>query len=80
MDRNLGATSNDITSPDSYGYHFQRGNNHGFSSSETPTVVNEGLTWDDSYNHKGYNSSNWINGYQNDYDVWADKSHHDGIW
>ena len=32
MDRNLGATSNDITSSDSYGYHYQWGNNYGFPS------------------------------------------------
>lgn len=32
MDRNLGATSNDINSPDSYGYHYQWGNNYGFPS------------------------------------------------
>lgn len=30
MDRNLGATSNDFTSPKSYGYYYQRGNNYGF--------------------------------------------------
>ena len=63
-----------------YGYHFQRWNNHGFSSSETPTVVEEGLIWDDSYRHKGYESINWINGSKNDYDVWADESHHDDVW
>ncbi len=68
------------TDSDPYGYYFQRGNNHGFSSSETPTVVEEGLIWDDSYNHKWYNSSNWINGSKNDYDVWADESHHDDVW
>ncbi len=31
LDRNLWATSNDISSPTSYGYHYQRGNNHGFT-------------------------------------------------
>ena len=38
MDRNLGATSNDIDSEDSYGYHFQRGNNHGFPQDEEITT------------------------------------------
>lgn len=68
------------TDSDPYGYYFQRGNNHGFSSSETPTVVEEGLIWDDSYRHKGYGSINWINGSKNDHDVWADKSRHDDVW
>ena len=86
QDRNLWATSNDITSEDSYGYHFQRWNNHGFLSSENPTVVDEGLIWKDSYNHKGYNSANWFSLFHDFYrdvtyyDVWADDSHHDGIW
>lgn len=38
MDRNLGATSNDITSSDSYGYHFQWGNNYGFPYDEEITT------------------------------------------
>ncbi len=81
QDRNLWATSNDITSEDSYGYHFQRWNNHGFLFSETPTVVEEWLIWKDSYNHKWYNSTNWIYGDWLDRDVWLDEgSHYDGIW
>ncbi len=33
LDRNLGATTNDINSWDSYGYYFQWGNDYGFPSS-----------------------------------------------
>ena len=64
MDRNLWATSNDITSPDSYGYHYQWGNNYGFShdgkinKSESPAI------WKNSYNNSNYNDSTfryWIN-------------------
>ena len=38
MDRNLGATSNDIDSEDSYGYHYQWGNNYGFPYDEEITT------------------------------------------
>jgi len=41
MDRNLGATSNDITSEDSYGNYYQWGNNYGFHSSEAISYVKE---------------------------------------
>ena len=30
MDRNLGATSNDVNDPSSDGYYYQYGNNYGF--------------------------------------------------
>ena len=35
MDRNLGATTNDINSTGSYGFHYQWGNNYGFLQSLT---------------------------------------------
>lgn len=54
LDRNLWATSNDITSPDSYGYHYQWGNNYGFSQTDTIETTNVTAIRNDSYNHSGY--------------------------
>jgi len=49
LDRNLWASTNDISSPDSFGYHFQWWNNYGFANNVTPqtstTQVNASSYW-----------------------------------
>ena len=63
MDRNLGATSNDITSPDSYGYHFQWGNNHGFPSDGSEITTGSEQVDASSYGpRKPYSSDTFISG------------------
>lgn len=56
-DKNLGATSTDITKTDSYGNYYQRGNNYWFPNSWTvttsSTTVNAGSYWPWNY----YNNS-----------------------
>ena len=87
MDRNLWATSTDITNSDSYGYKYQWWNNYWFSDTDQVTSVTDGLTWDDSYNNNWYKSTNFINWSSHDYDVWDGnnptingKEHHDWVW
>ena len=79
MDRNLWATSNNINSSDSYGYKYQRWNNHWFLDSDTPTVTTAWLAWNSSYDNHGYYSANWINWTSHDKDVWSDSSHHNWL-
>ena len=63
MDRNLGATSNDITSSDSYGYHFQWGNNYGFPSDGSMITTERELVDTSSYGpRKPYSSDTFIVG------------------
>lgn len=56
MDRNLWAISDDINSPDSYGYHYQWWNNYGFSDEpatmSSAKVVRGFVDW--------YSNSTWI--------------------
>lgn len=75
MDRNLWATSNDITSTWSYWYHFQWWNNHWFEiwcwESWCVDTVAENATWtlaewNDSYENSWYYWTNFITG-GNDY-------------
>jgi len=55
MDRNLWATTNDITSTWSYGNHYQWWNNYGFSQYITPTNSSSQI------NTSQYGPNNWYN-------------------
>lgn len=58
-DKNLGATSTDVTSSDSYGYFYQRGNCYGFPTTWSVTTsssyVNISSYWPSNY----YRNSTW---------------------
>ena len=63
MDRNLWATTNDITKTWSYGYHFQRWNNHWFkiwcyttwcTDDITSSATWKLATWSPNFNHTWY--------------------------
>ena len=61
MDRNLWATSNNISNSDSYGYYYQRWNNYGFTSSSSSTSTTRPSV--SSYGAGTYNSSTFIKYY-----------------
>lgn len=74
MDRNLGATSNDIYNKNSHGYHYQRWNNYWFLVGCDEKNKGNGLecsnpylwstftraVWKDEYLHNGYVWKNFI--------------------
>jgi len=74
-DKNLGATSTDITSTESYGNYYQRGNNYWFPNSwsvtSSSTTVNAGTYWPWNY----YSSSTFIKNGNN----W-DSSNNNNLW
>jgi len=65
MDRNLGATSNDITSEDSYGYHYQWGNNYGFPHNEGITTLPTKVDTSSYGPSNPYSSDTFITKYAN---------------
>ena len=93
LDRNLGATSTDITSKDSYGYHFQWWNNYGFTRVENEsdafswsgTLVDGSTEWyaDTSENARNnpYVNSGFIMDPSWDNNGWWDEPYnHDLRW
>ena len=76
MDRNLWATSNDITSPNSYWYYFQWWNNYWFPSNKWPEKI-----WADKVDASNYWPWNY---YENDtYIIWNenwDLSNNNNLW
>lgn len=76
LDRNLWATSNDITSPDSYGYHYQWGNNYGFSQKSEPEVSTTRVKWDEKYNNSWYYGETFIRITSSPWDYWEDWNHY----
>ncbi len=91
MDRNLGATSNDITSKDSFGYHYQWWNNYWFAQWCFSQGCNDSVTeasmdadtiwliWNDSYNNSGYYWPIFIKS-DFSYSYRRDGSYHNWLW
>ncbi len=85
MDRNLWATTDDITSADSYGFHYQWWNNYGFLQSLDKTANPEYFSWtraiyDDYRPSNPYNNPvfRWWSGM---YDYWdTSNDHYDNLW
>ena len=95
MDRNLWATTNDITSADSYWYHYQWWNNYWFSAwcdavdeySSCEDTISENasdtkIEYNDSYNHKGYYWETFIISRSSPYWYWTDSAtnSHGELW
>lgn len=75
MDRNLGATSNDISNPNSYWYYYQWWNNHGFPSSKEVEKISANQIDASSYWPWNY--------YENDtFIIWNnwDSSNNKNLW
>ena len=74
MDRNLWATTNDITKIWSYWDYFQFGNNNWFTLNEAKTSYTSGkVAWSPEYDKKGYSWDRFIIQNENDscpYDYW----------
>ncbi len=66
MDRNLGATSNDINSTESYWYYYQRWNNYGFSNNQT-NMKDELVDLSQYSPNKPYKNGNFVRWYFDDY-------------
>lgn len=81
MDRNLWATTNNVTNPWSYGYFYQWWNKYGFpyTANASDITSDTWLTWNDSYNNNGFYSDKFIT-YWDTYSFWNDNSAHDWIW
>ena len=73
-DKNLWATSTDITSENSYGNYFQRGNNYPFPTTWTVTTSNTRVNAQDYWPWNYYNSSTFITGTS-----W-DSSYNNNLW
>lgn len=94
MDRNLWATTNDITSTWSYGYHYQWWNNYWFLSKWTNSAnfpnweeaVIDLVQRNPSYDNNWYYWVNFIKHNNDkqlitiDYRLWWDNEHHNNIW
>lgn len=90
MDRNLGATSNDFMSKDSFGYHFQWWNNYWFSqwcfseacsdyvTRSSKDAATHWAVWDDSYNNSWYYGTTFIKAYYVGYR--DDGDYHNWLW
>lgn len=90
MDRNLGATSSDITSKDSFWYHYQWWNNYWFAQwcfsqgcndSVTEASTDVETNWavrNDSYNNSWYYGTTFIKAYYVGYR--EDGSYHNWLW
>ena len=83
MDRNLWASTNDITNTGSYGNYYQRWNNHPFAYWELSAIAQNATTdrasWDISYSNYWYNWSitsfmKWST------DYWENNAHYDDLW
>ena len=60
MDRNLWATTNDITKTWSYGYHYQWWNNYWFNPFESIEITTGKAIWNNEYNNKWYYNTKFI--------------------
>ena len=90
QDKNLWASTNDITSTGSYGYHFQRWNNHWFeigcqtnwcSDAVTNSATSTLATWSSDYNHVWYNWTIFIKWTSSSkYDYWSDNTPSNHNW
>lgn len=88
MDRNLWATTDDITSTGSYGYKYQWWNNYWFangcwthecSDAVTSASIDIKPLWNSSYDNSNYSSSPFVRVTSDPYDYWWDGSH-DNLW
>lgn len=63
LDRNLWATSNDITDGGSYGYYYQRWNNYWFNRYYPVNTTENFVEWDERYNNKWYYWEEFVKSY-----------------
>ena len=94
MDRNMWASSDDITSTGSYGFHYQWWNNYGFwvwcwenwcSDEVTTKAITEKTVWNDSYDNSNYWWSIFVKwDWSHWYDYWSDSiagsGNHKNLW
>ena len=76
MDRNLWASTSDISSTDSYWFHYQWWNNYGFANTWYILSWNTQAIWDSSY------ENNWYNGYtfiKWNHDYWILSGYYDWL-
>ena len=90
MDRNLWATSNDMTSKDSFWYHFQWWNNYWFTqwcfsewcsdyvTKSSKDVESHWALWNDNYNNSWYYWTTFIKNYYVGYR--EDGDYHNWLW
>ena len=94
MDRNMWASSDDITSTGSYGFHYQWWNNYGFgvwcwenwcSDEVTTKAITEKTVWNDSYDNSNYWWSIFVKwDWSHWCDYWSDSiagsGNHKNLW